>query len=385
MVSMEQELEDIYHLSRLALAGRRQDVQRYIQSISKRHRGGNTAFASRLDELLAEAPTTSSPLRGGAIAALPVDADSRLQLVRAENPVNLDIEPIWEANLAHQLELVINERKHLKELAEVGLNPSRALLFTGKPGVGKTMAARWIAKQLNRPLLTLDLSAVMSSFLGKTGVNVRHVLDYAKSVPCVLLLDELDAIAKRRDDATEIGELKRLVTVLLQEIDDWPATGILAAATNHPELLDPAVWRRFDRILEFPMPNTQQVEQAITAFFAGREHDARFVQILGVALNGLSFSEIERELMSLQREVVITKRSLKVCIQSTLQERLGDKTLVERKSVASGLISLGISQREVSEMTGLARPTVKKLVDASGNRLMGACQWRKNDNELLIG
>src|SRR5690606_32775240 len=107
----------------------------------------------------------------------------------------------------------------------------------------------------NRPLLILDLASVMSSYLGRTGTNLRHVLDYAKSLDCVLLLDELDAIAKRRDDRGEIGELKRLVTVLLQQIDDWPPKSLLIAATNHADLLDPALWRRFDVTLEFPIPD----------------------------------------------------------------------------------------------------------------------------------
>ena len=99
----------------------------------------------------------------------------------------------------------------------------------------------------------------MSSYLGRTGSNIRHVLDYAKGVDGVLLLDELDAIAKRRDDATDVGELKRLVTVLLQEIDDWPSSGLLIAATNHPGLLDPAVWRRFELRVSFPMPGDDVV------------------------------------------------------------------------------------------------------------------------------
>ena len=160
---------------------------------------------------------------------------------------------------------LLDERGAEDKLASLGLAPTRSLLLTGAPGVGKTLTARWIARELNRPLLLLDLSAVMSSFLGRTGNNLRYVLDYAKSVPCVLLLDELDALAKRRDDTIEVGELKRLVTVLLQELDDWPPTGLLVAATNHPDLLDPAIWRRFDLTIEIPLPQDELIEKAIVA------------------------------------------------------------------------------------------------------------------------
>ncbi|KOO11114.1 AAA family ATPase, partial [Vibrio xuii] len=139
---------------------------------------------------------------------------------------------------------VLLEREYNDALLSEGLQPTKSIIFQGPPGVGKTLSARWLANQLDLPLLTLDLATVMSSFLGKTGSNVRAVLEHAMSFPCVLLLDEFDAIAKRRDDDRELGELKRLVTVLLQTIDEWPATSLLIAATNHGELLDPAIWRR---------------------------------------------------------------------------------------------------------------------------------------------
>lgn len=149
------------------------------------------------------------------------------------------------------------------------------MVFTGPPGVGKTLAARWLAVQLHRPLLILDLASVMSSFLGRTGSNLRNVMDYAKSVECVLLLDEFDAIAKRRDDNGEIGELKRLVTVLLQEIDDWPVGGLLVAATNHGSLLDPAAWRRFEVQIDFPLPNREQAILAIHTFLHSDDRSTR--------------------------------------------------------------------------------------------------------------
>ncbi|TGV70329.1 AAA family ATPase, partial [Mesorhizobium sp. M00.F.Ca.ET.158.01.1.1] len=110
------------------------------------------------------------------------------------------------------LDTLVAERKDIENLHKAGWEPTRTVLFTGAPGVGKTLGARWLARELNRPLLILDLAAVMSSYLGRTGTNLRHVLDYAKTLDCVLLLDELDAIAKRRDDRGQIGALKRLVT-----------------------------------------------------------------------------------------------------------------------------------------------------------------------------
>ena len=263
--------EELVQFARLALTGRPQDVQTYVRRLARRYRLSLPVVASRLTELLQESPTRSSPLRREATAPLPVDLETRLQLLRVENSPMLDVEPVWDASVKASLDQILCERLRERELIKQGLSPTRSIIFTGPPGVGKTLAARWVARELNRPLLTLDLSAVMSSFLGRTGANVRHVLDYAKGIDGVLLLDELDAIAKRRDDATDVGELKRLVTVLLQEIDDWPPTGLLIAATNHSDLLDPAVWRRFEMRIEFPMPNDEAVRLAIQSLLRVRQ------------------------------------------------------------------------------------------------------------------
>lgn len=358
--------EEIVQIARLALSGRPQDVQTYIRRLARRYQGELPAIADQLTGLLQDAPTRQSPLRREATAPVPVDLESRLQLLRIEEAPALDVEPIWEPGVERSLNQIISERQRSDELSKQGLSPTRSIIFTGPPGVGKTLAARWVARELHRPLLTLDLSAVMSSFLGRTGANVRHVLDYAKSVNGVLLLDELDSIAKRRDDSTDVGELKRLVTVLLQEIDDWPATGLLIAATNHADLLDPAVWRRFEMRIEFPMPTEGAVRQAVDTFLGPSKARGPWKEVLAVMLRGLSFSDIEREVMLARRAAVTRDVPLEDALEQVVQNRVEPLPRKDRGQIALWLTEAGISQRQVHELTGVSRDTIRKKTKPAG-------------------
>jgi SpoVK/Ycf46/Vps4 family AAA+-type ATPase len=366
MAVKNQNEDDIVQIARLALAGRPQDVQAYIRRLARRYQGELPAVAAQLTELLQETPTRQSPLRREATAPVPVDLESRLQLLRIEEAPVLEIEPIWEEAVKRALDQILSERRRDAELFKQGLSPTRSIIFTGPPGVGKTLAARWIARELHRPLLTLDLSAVMSSFLGRTGANVRHVLDYAKSVTGVLLLDELDSIAKRRDDTTDVGELKRLVTVLLQEIDDWPATGLLIAATNHADLLDPAVWRRFEMRVEFPMPTETAVRQAIEMFLGSNKMADAWKDVLAVTLRGVSFSDIEREMMLARRAAITRDIPLEDALGQMVQSRVEPLARRERGQIALWLTEAGISQRQVHELTGVSRDTIRKKTKPAG-------------------
>jgi SpoVK/Ycf46/Vps4 family AAA+-type ATPase len=350
---------DLINLARIALSGRQQDVQLLIHKLSKRYQKQNLDIANALIALLQESPTRASPLRKQVDTPLPVDVDSRLQLLRVENP-ELEHEPILSKNIEIALAQIVSERKDTKSLLEAGLHPTKSILFTGPPGVGKTMAARWIASRLHRPLLVLDLTAVMSSFLGKTGNNVRYVLDYAKSIECVLLLDEFDSIAKRRDDNAEIGELKRLVTVLLQEVDDWPSSGLLIAATNHPDLLDPAAWRRFELILNFQMPEPEQIKKLTTLLLSPYMKEYRaWTEVLSWALKGRSYSDIEREILLARRSSVVHQIPLDTQLEQILlpNDRLSHAEKVEFAYLLSQ--SKIISQRRAHEITGIARETIR--------------------------
>lgn len=297
---------------------------------------------------------------------LPVDTDSRLQLVRLENPVILSSTPILSENIESKLLQVVKERSLVEKLLELGLSPTKTILFEGPPGVGKTMSARWLAHKLELPLIVLDLATVISSYLGKTGSNIRSVLDYASSFPCVMLLDEFDAIAKRRDDERELGELKRLVTVLLQTLDDWPESSILIAATNHSELLDPAIWRRFDLQLNFNNPTPEMIGTYIEQLHPDLKNHK---EILCDLFSGKSFSDIERTFNLSKKEAFIREQPfINVLLkQNEHSQQICDTSKkhiskTERNEVVLNLHRQGLSQRGISEKTGLSRPTIKKII-----------------------
>lgn len=350
---------EFVHLARIALSGRKQDVHLLLHRIARRYRTTSAEFTQAITELLQESPTRDTPLRRQAEVPMPVDADSRLHLLRVEQSPTLDHEPVFSDGVAQPLHRLVQERQKISALTTAGLSPTKTALFVGPPGVGKTMAARWLARELGRPLVVLDLAAVMSSYLGRTGANLRHVLEYAKSIDCVLLLDELDAIAKRRDDRSEVGELKRLVTVLIQQIDDWPSTGLLVAATNHPDLLDPAIWRRFEERIDFPLPNRDAASRFVRSQLA--PHVAQidlWTDVLGLALQGRSFSDIERDLTTQRRHAAVSGLKLEDTLASLIRSESLSKE--ERIDIATSLVEHGVlSQRAAQELTGVSRDTIR--------------------------
>ena len=350
------------HLARIALSGRRRELIMFLRRSLPSIREMKPELAAEINKLLEQ--TTAGPLRAKSALPepLPVDLDSRLELVRLEEHPEMTVEPTWPSEIRDELNQFILERGQEEHLAAVGVMPTRSLLLIGPPGVGKSLAARYLAVQLHRSLLTLDLAAVMSSFLGRTGNNIRAVLDYARRSSSILLLDEFDAIAKRRDDAAEVGELKRLVTVLLQAIDDWPREGILLAATNHPDLLDPAVWRRFERVIPFPLPSADDIAAAIEVAL---QNDALIVsrttiEILSALLEGRSFADVRKLILSARREALVHHLPIDEVLNGRVSRLLNGQPHVRRIQTAVSLREKGMTERHVNQLTGVARDTIRR-------------------------
>ncbi|MEH6530755.1 MAG: ATP-binding protein [Photobacterium frigidiphilum] len=291
------------------------------------------------------------------------DSNSQIgDMVKINSLPELDKPPVWSDETRKVLEQMLVEHENRSKLQKGGLEPVKTVIFTGPPGVGKTITAQWLSQEMKLPLLILDLATVMNSQLGKTGNNLKAVIDYAASQPCVLLLDEFDAIAKKRDDDSDVGELKRLVTVLLQTIDTWPSSSLLIAATNHPELLDPAVWRRFEEKVCFDNPCDEQIKQ-----YLGSLTNNKKIESLYPFFRGGSYSDI--------RTAINRTRKISIIYDTDLFEQLTmlyvsdiileNMTSNEKKELAVSFVDSKISQRRVAELLKISRQTVKKaLLDA---------------------
>ena len=357
----------IIQLTRLGLNGDVPSVARFAKQFLRRA-ATDEAITDATKEALGElvAKHQSKPIRF--VEASPATNPAGFLSVEPEAEGE---EPLLSADVAHEVDAILNEHMRASDLADAGLVPTRTVLLTGPPGVGKTITARSMAHRLGVPLFRADLSALMSSYLGKTGQNLREALVHARSIPSVMLLDEFDAIAKRRDDPTDVGELKRVVNVLLLELEAWPSSSLLVAATNHPELLDRAIWRRFEKIIEIGLPVDEArailLRRRLAKF--NRSAQERTVQACISATSGLSCSDVVSLANACIKKSILSGEAIDSVLCSEIRGRLLSQaqTDPDRRKMYCEFASheLGMTHRDIGRELSVSHVWVGNLLRAS--------------------
>lgn len=303
--------------------------------------------------------TQSASGRGTSYA--PRDKDSLLELYDIVYPtIKLD-DVVLPENQRKLLRQILKEQEKNTKLAEHNLPAANRLLLCGPPGCGKTMTAYAIANELKLPMAYVRLDGLVSSYLGQTSVNLRKVFTSVDDKPIVLFLDEFDAIAKKRDDSNEMGELKRVVTALLQNFDNMPDNIFLIAATNHEHLLDPAIWRRFNYTINFGYPDEEQRSELIRRWLTEYrvKHSIDIKKLTAITADR-STAQIKELIISAAKRYVTAEKeiSMEDVVELLIQQLTNNANGTGVADVAVALNKQGVSVRTLAKAIGMPHNTL---------------------------
>ena len=293
-------------VKQLIIAHKRQDEVQFSRVvnaiIANAERSKHTAVAADLRRIMGADIVKPA-------VALPVDRDSRLPLVVVRTPSRTMDDIIVSAGTRKKLIRVVEEVNHWPALDEALIPRRNRVLLYGPPGCGKTTTAEALATELGRPLIVARIDSLINSHMGNTGSNISALFDYMKTGEYVVLLDEFDGIAKSRSDAQDdVGEMRRVVNTLLQQIDAYQGPSLIIAATNFEGVLDSALWRRFDTVAEMPLPSVEQIEGIIRKH-VGDAVDVSAVHEAAAALEGMSHAAAEHLGLGARRNALFAGRT----------------------------------------------------------------------------
>jgi hypothetical protein len=366
-----------------ALGSDREKVIAYVEQLrNKLEAHGFQEASKRLEQLVraGQAKSVSFARANGKAAAqdqgrLPVDSESRFPTADVEVLRPGEVQVFLPEEVRSRVGQFLKFVRKSDQLVANGVGVSATMLMFGPPGCGKTHLARYIAAELSLPLVTARTDALISSYLGSTSKNVRALFDHAMSRPCVLFLDEFDALGKMRDDSRELGELKRVVISLLQNIDAMQGDHVLLAATNHEHLLDPAIWRRFAYRINLQLPGAE-ARSSILADALGSFGDDDLLKILVPVTHGLSGAdcrEIAEEAVRsalVNDQVTVNQAEL---LEAALRRREGgaallEKPIPERVRGLKRILPTEITQKHIGMLVGLSQAQVSKLLKRNSAR-----------------
>lgn len=358
-----------------SLAARRNDRELLIilRRGQKHLEPESPELAKELSRAISSAGGIGALRRFNHLGQLPVDSDSGMELLVVEESPDIPANLILAPEVMEPIDRFIRERRHIKELRSAGVNPPKSLALMGAPGTGKTTLARWIAKQLDLPCMTLNLASVVTSYLGQTGHNIKKALDRARIEPSILLLDEFDALARIRTDDNDVGEMKRVVTVLLQEIERWPDHSVLIAATNLPELVDPAFRRRFSRWVWLPLPGQKERFQILKAYYKGNRISDHYLELAAVCMEASTGADLANFANRVVARVIIDHFSNIEALWAELALEIKEREMPEATKrqfiqVARMIDKKRFTFRKLGEFLGISHTAAIKMYEKTIDR-----------------
>ncbi len=296
----------------------------------------------------------------------PVDVESRLEMVEVKYIGESFVKPILNRHLDDDISNLVLSYSKRDEIMKAGIKSDNSLLLYGPPGCGKTTLAYYLSQQTGLPLVTVRLDGMVSSLLGSTAKNIRKIFNYASKRDCILFLDEFDVVAKFRDDKNELGELKRVVNSLLQNIDDFGGNSILVAATNHHKLLDPAVWRRFSTILHLDLPEAKERKEYLKRLLMNFKNEitesrSKFNLIID-CFNGRSYSDIETVVNNAIRKAIIRQQKILHNYDLLFEIYMFiNHEIADENDFVKYLLDNAVTQREVNENLGYSLRRIREV------------------------
>ena len=235
-----------------------------MQAAAHEARLGHVAVAQQLRDLIDESKRRSSAVgsRSGQLVVLEPRGELA-SLLSVQTPAIRFSDMALPETLSERLKRVLLEQRQQKRLREHSLSPRRKLLFLGPPGSGKTMTASALAGELHLPLFTIMLEGLITKFMGETAAKLRLVFEAIRQTQGVYLFDEFDALGTHRGQSNDVGEIRRVLNSFLQLLEKDDSQSLIVAATNHPELLDRALFRRFDDVIEYKLPDSKLAEEIL--------------------------------------------------------------------------------------------------------------------------
>lgn len=283
-------------------------------------KGDRRAVQRAMEAILADSRRAAQPALPGLdrpYASAASSESARLmperiaELVYQEAPRRRLVDMVLSHALKTQVKEFLFEYSNAALLRSHSLEPRHKVMLIGPPGNGKTSLAEVFATELGLPFLTVRYDAIVDSYLGETSTRVRKLMEFAAQTPCVLFFDEFETVGKERADAQDSGEIKRVVSSLLMQIDRLPSHALVVCATNHPEMLDRAIWRRFDLQLEVPPPSLNELRSWFQRFSASFADSAAMPQELFLAaMQGRSMSEVEAFTLNVRRRLILSQGTL---------------------------------------------------------------------------